>query len=97
MRDGKEVTEPQQQEPDSRYRVLLLNDDQTPMEFVVDAIERVFGKDHEAAVRLMLCTHQRGIRECGVYAYETAKTKAKEVMDFAREHQHPLRCVMEKI
>jgi ATP-dependent Clp protease adaptor protein ClpS len=78
------------------YRVLILNDDYTPMEFVVHVLERFFGKDHEAATRIMLHVHHHGIGECGIYTYEVAETKATQVMDFARKHQHPLQCVMEK-
>ena len=84
-------------EPDQRplgeslYRVLILNDNETPMEFVVDVMERFFAKDHEAAVRTMLYIHHHGMGDCGgVYRYEAAKHKVTEVMDFAREHQHPL-------
>jgi ATP-dependent Clp protease adaptor protein ClpS len=81
---------------ESHYRVLLLNDDQTPMEFVVQVMKRFFEKDHEEAVRSMLYIHHHGIGACGVYPYEVAKNKTTEVMDFAREHQHPLQCVIEK-
>jgi ATP-dependent Clp protease adaptor protein ClpS len=80
----------------SLYRVLILNDDYTPMEFVVHVLERFFGKDHEAATRIMLHVHHHGIGECGIYTYEVAETKVTQVMDFARKHQHPLQCVMEK-
>jgi len=80
----------------SMYRVLILNDDYTPMEFVVHVLERFFGKDHEAATRIMLHVHHHGIGECGIYTYEVAETKVTQVMDFARKHQHPLQCVMEK-
>ena len=80
----------------SPYRVLLLNDDYTPMEFVVHELERFFNKDREAATRIMMHVHQTGIGECGVYTYEVAETKVTQVMDFARKHQHPLQCVMEK-
>ena len=80
----------------SLYRVLLLNDDYTPMEFVVHVLERFFNKDREAATRIMLHVHHHGIGECGIYTYEVAETKVTQVMDFAREHQHPLQCVMEK-
>jgi ATP-dependent Clp protease adaptor protein ClpS len=80
----------------SLYRVLLLNDDYTPMEFVVHVLERFFNKDREAATRIMLHVHRQGIGECGVYTYEVAETKVTQVMDFARKHQHPLQCVMEK-
>jgi ATP-dependent Clp protease adaptor protein ClpS len=80
----------------SLYRVLLLNDDYTPMEFVVHVLERFFNKDVEAATKIMLHIHHRGIGECGVYTYEIAETKVTQVMDFAKKHQHPLQCVMEK-
>ena len=80
----------------SLYRVLLLNDDYTPMEFVIHTLERFFQKDREAATRIMLQVHNHGVGECGVYTYEVAETKVTQVMDFAREHQHPLQCVMEK-
>jgi len=88
-------TKPQTKRP-SLYRVLILNDDYTPMEFVVHVLERFFGRDHEAATRIMLHVHHHGIGECGVYTYEVAETKVTQVMDFARKHQHPLQCVMEK-
>jgi ATP-dependent Clp protease adaptor protein ClpS len=88
-------TKPQIKRP-SMYRVLILNDDYTPMEFVVHVLERFFGKDHEAATRIMLHVHHHGIGECGIYTYEVAETKVTQVMDFARKHQHPLQCVMEK-
>src|SRR5213593_4707298 len=78
------------------YRVLILNDDYTPMEFVVHVLERFFNKDHETATRIMLHVHHHGIGECGIYTYEVAETKVTQVMDFARKHQHPLQCVMEK-
>ncbi len=80
----------------SLYRVLLLNDDYTPMEFVIHILERFFNKDREAATRIMLHVHHNGVGECGVYTYEVAETKVTQVMDFARKHQHPLQCVMEK-
>jgi ATP-dependent Clp protease adaptor protein ClpS len=88
-------TKPQTKRP-NMYRVLILNDDYTPMEFVVHVLERFFGRDHEAATRIMLHVHHHGIGECGVYTYEVAETKVTQVMDFARKHQHPLQCVMEK-
>jgi len=78
------------------YRVLILNDDYTPMEFVVHVLEKFFSRDHEAATRIMLHVHHHGIGECGIYTYEVAETKVTQVMDFARKHQHPLQCVMEK-
>jgi len=88
-------TKPQTKRP-NMYRVLILNDDYTPMEFVVHVLERFFGRDHEAATRIMLHVHHHGIGECGIYTYEVAETKVTQVMDFARKHQHPLQCVMEK-
>ena len=88
-------TKPQTKRP-NLYRVLLLNDDYTPMEFVVHVLERFFNKDHEAAHRIMMHVHQHGIGECGIYTYEVAETKVTQVMDFARKHQHPLQCIMEK-
>ena len=88
-------TKPQTKRP-SLYRVLLLNDDYTPMEFVVHVLERFFNKDPESAHRIMMHVHQHGIGECGIYTYEVAETKVTQVMDFSRKHQHPLQCVMEK-
>jgi ATP-dependent Clp protease adaptor protein ClpS len=88
-------TKPQTKRP-NLYRVLLLNDDYTPMEFVIHVLERFFNKDREAATRIMLHVHNNGIGECGIYTYEVAETKVTQVMDFARKHQHPLQCVMEK-
>jgi ATP-dependent Clp protease adaptor protein ClpS len=78
------------------YRVLLLNDDYTPMEFVIHVVERFFQKNREEATRIMLHVHHHGVGECGVFTYEVAETKVTQVMDFARKHQHPLQCVMEK-
>ena len=78
------------------YKVLMLNDDYTPMEFVVHILERFFQKDREAATRIMLHVHNHGVGECGAYTFEVAETKVSQVMDFARQHQHPLQCVMEK-
>jgi ATP-dependent Clp protease adaptor protein ClpS len=80
----------------SLYRVLLLNDDYTPMEFVVHVLERFFQKNREDATRIMLHVHNHGVGECGIYTFEVAETKVSQVMDFARQHQHPLQCVMEK-
>ena len=88
-------TKPQTKRP-NLYRVLILNDDYTPMEFVVHVLERFFGKDNEAATRIMLHVHHHGMGECGIFTYEVAETKVTQVMDFARKHQHPLQCVMEK-
>jgi ATP-dependent Clp protease adaptor protein ClpS len=80
----------------SMYRVLLLNDDYTPMEFVVVVLRKYFNKSSEAATEIMLHVHQHGVGECGVYTYEIAETKVTQVMDYARKHQHPLQCIMEK-
>ncbi|MGY6707861.1 MAG: ATP-dependent Clp protease adapter ClpS [Rhizobiaceae bacterium] len=80
----------------SLYRVLLLNDDYTPMEFVIHVLERFFQKNRDEATRVMLHVHNHGVGECGVYTFEVAETKVTQVMDFARQHQHPLQCVMEK-
>jgi len=80
----------------SLYRVLILNDDYTPMEFVVYVLERFFNKDREAATRIMLHVHQHGVGVCGVFTYEVAETKVTQVVDTARRHQHPLQCTMEK-
>lgn len=88
-------TKPATKRP-NMYRVLLLNDDYTPMEFVVHVLERFFQKSREEATRVMLHVHHHGVGECGIYTYEVAETKVTQVMDFARKHQHPLQCVMEK-
>jgi ATP-dependent Clp protease adaptor protein ClpS len=81
---------------DSTWSVLLLNDDYTPMDFVVDAIEEFFDMDRKTAMRLMLRVHNEGIAECGTYSYEIAKAKATQVVAFAHEHRHPLECVIER-
>ncbi|AMB48138.1 MULTISPECIES: ATP-dependent Clp protease adapter ClpS [Methylobacteriaceae] len=88
-------TKPRAKRP-SLYRVLLLNDDYTPQEFVVHILERFFNKNHDDAYRIMMHVHHNGVGECGVFTYEVAETKVTQVMDFARKHQHPLQCVMEK-
>jgi len=88
-------TKPKVKKPDL-YRVLLLNDDFTPMEFVIHILERFFRKTPEQATQIMLHVHNNGVGECGVYTYEVAETKVTQVMDFARKNQHPLQCVMEK-
>ncbi|MCS6761132.1 MAG: ATP-dependent Clp protease adapter ClpS [Candidatus Devosia symbiotica] len=80
----------------SLYRVLLLNDDYTPMEFVILVLQDVFNKSREDAMQIMLHVHQKGVGECGIYPYEVAETKVTRVMDMARKNQHPLQCVMEK-
>jgi ATP-dependent Clp protease adaptor protein ClpS len=80
----------------SLYKVLILNDDYTPMEFVVHILERFFNKNREAAVTIMLHVHRHGVGICGVFTYEVAETKVAQVIEFARRHQHPLQCTMEK-
>lgn len=80
----------------SLYKVLMLNDDYTPMEFVVHVLERFFGKNREEATQIMLHVHRRGVGICGVYTYEIAETKVTQVVDYARRHQHPLQCTLEK-
>jgi ATP-dependent Clp protease adaptor protein ClpS len=78
------------------YKVLLLNDDYTPMEFVVHVLERFFGLSHAQAFEIMLTVHKKGLAVVGVFSFEVAETKVAQVMDFARRHQHPLQCTMEK-
>ncbi|MGH6929047.1 MAG: ATP-dependent Clp protease adapter ClpS [Dongiaceae bacterium] len=80
----------------SMYKVLLLNDDYTPMEFVVHVLERFFSKSREEATRIMMHVHRRGVGVCGVYTYEVAETKVTQVIDFARRNEHPLQCTLEK-
>ncbi len=88
-------TRPKTQRP-PLYKVLLLNDDYTPMEFVVHVLERFFGLSHAQAFELMLTVHKKGVAVVGVFSFEVAETKVAQVMDFARRHQHPLQCTMEK-
>jgi ATP-dependent Clp protease adaptor protein ClpS len=78
------------------YQVILLNDDYTPMEFVVDVLERIFNLDRTTATRVMLEVHTRGKGVCGVFTYEIAETKVAQVTAYARQHQHPLLCTMEE-
>jgi ATP-dependent Clp protease adaptor protein ClpS len=78
------------------YKVLMLNDDYTPMEFVVAVLQRFFRMSIEDATRVMLHVHQRGVGVCGVFSYEVAETKVSQVTDYARENQHPLQCTLEK-
>jgi ATP-dependent Clp protease adaptor protein ClpS len=80
----------------SPYKVLMLNDDYTPMEFVVQVLQMVFKMDIEDATRVMLHVHQRGVGVCGVFSYEVAETKVAQVIDYARQNQHPLQCTLEK-
>lgn len=88
-------TRPKTKKP-SLYRVLMLNDDYTPMEFVVHVLQRIFNKSQDDSVKVMLHVHQRGVGVCGVYTYEVAETKVTQVIDFARKHEHPLQCTLEK-
>ena len=88
-------TKPKTKKP-SMYKVLLLNDDFTPMDFVVHILERFFGKNRQEAMEIMMHVHRRGVGLCGVYTYEVAETKVNQVMDYARKHEHPLQCTMEK-
>ena len=78
------------------YQVVLINDDYTPMEFVVHVLERFFQKSREEATRIMLHVHRRGVGVCGLFTYEVAETKVTQVMDLARQNQHPLQCTIEK-
>nr|WP_226018516.1 ATP-dependent Clp protease adapter ClpS [Novosphingobium sp. FKTRR1] len=80
----------------SMFKVLLLNDDYTPMEFVVMVLKRFFHMDLEQATRVMLHVHQKGVGVCGIFPYEIAETKVNQVMDFAKQNQHPLQCTLEK-
>jgi ATP-dependent Clp protease adaptor protein ClpS len=95
--DTATITKPKtKSKKPSLYRVLLLNDDYTPMEFVVLVLQDVFNKSREDAMRIMLHVHNHGVGECGIYPFEVAETKVTRVMDAARKNQHPLQCVMEK-
>ena len=78
------------------YKVLMLNDDYTPMEFVVDVLQHIFQKNREEATQIMLHVHQKGVGVCGVYTYEVAETKVTQTVDYARKNQHPLQCTLEK-
>ena len=80
----------------SMYKVLMLNDDYTPMEFVVDVLQNIFQKNREEATEIMLHVHQKGVGVCGVYTYEVAETKVTQTVDYARKNQHPLQCTLEK-
>ena len=88
-------TKPRTRKP-SLYKVLMLNDDYTPMEFVISILQSFFNKNSEEATQIMLHVHHNGVGECGVYTYEIAETKVAQVMDHARKNQHPLQCIMEK-
>ena len=88
-------TKPKTKKP-PMYKVLLLNDDFTPMEFVVHILERFFNIDHQQAVSIMLAIHQKGLAVVGIYPHEIAETKVAQVMEFSQKNQHPLQCTMEK-
>ena len=88
-------TRPKTKKP-SMYKVLLLNDDYTPMEFVVHVVEKFFAKNRQEATDIMMHVHRRGVGVCGVFTYEIAETKVAQVMDFARANEQPLQCTMEK-
>ena len=80
----------------SMYKVLMLNDDYTPMEFVIHVLEQYFAKNHDEATKIMLHVHQKGVGVCGVFTYEIAETKVNQTMDLAQQNQHPLQCTIEK-
>jgi ATP-dependent Clp protease adaptor protein ClpS len=80
----------------SMYKVLMLNDDYTPMEFVIQILEQFFSKNQDEATQIMLHVHQKGFGICGVFTYEVAETKVNQTMDLAQQHQHPLQCTIEK-
>ena len=80
----------------SMYKVLLLNDDYTPMDFVILVLQKYFHKNHQEAVEIMMQVHRKGTGICGVYTYEVAETKVALVMEFSRQHEHPLQCTMER-
>lgn len=88
-------TRPKTKKP-SLYKVLLLNDDYTPMEFVVHVLEKFFHKGRQEATDIMLTIHKKGVGMCGVFTYEVAEAKVTLVMDFSRQHGHPLKCTLEK-
>jgi ATP-dependent Clp protease adaptor protein ClpS len=97
-REGTTLLEPiaAKTKPPSLYKVLLLNDDYTPMEFVVYVLKKFFGIDQERATQIMLKVHTEGVGVCGVFTKDIANTKVEQVVDFARQHQHPLQCTMEE-
>lgn len=82
--------------PPKRYKVILLNDDYTPMEFVVQILARFFSMDQEKATQIMLMVHTKGKAICGEFSYQIAETKVEQVNDYSRQHQHPLMCSMEE-
>jgi ATP-dependent Clp protease adaptor protein ClpS len=98
-RDEDVLLEKQEQrvKPPPMYQVVLLNDDYTPMEFVVSVLQKFFGMGRERATHVMLAVHREGKGVCGMYPRDVAQTKVEQVVDFARQHQHPLQCVMEEV
>lgn len=95
--DGLAVDEARPKlKPPRKYKVILLNDDYTPMEFVVQILARFFGMDQEKATQIMLMVHTKGQAVCGEYSYQIAETKVEQVNDYSRQHQHPLLCTMEE-
>ena len=78
------------------YKVLMLNDDYTPMEFVILVLENLFNKTHDEATQIMLRVHRKGVGVCGIFTYEIAETKVQQVMDLAKQQEHPLQCTLEK-
>ena len=97
-REGSTLLEPTatRVKPPPLYKVLLLNDDYTPMDFVVHVLKKFFGIDQERATQIMLKVHTEGVGVCGVFPRDIAQTKVEQVVDFARQHQHPLQCTMEE-
>ncbi len=94
--EGLEVQERQKTKKPSLYKVFLLNDDYTTMDFVVEVLQRIFGMDFERATQIMLKVHQEGSAVCGIYPKDLAESKVEQVVAFARQHEHPLRCVTEE-
>lgn len=90
------VQEKIEQKPPSMYKILLLNDDFTPMEFVIEVLKVFFSMNQDQATRIMLEVHMEGVGVCGIYPSDIASTKVKQVVEFARKNQHPLRCIMEE-
>jgi len=90
------ASSPEQKQEIDRYKVLLLNDDKTPMEFVLHVLKHVFNKGREDATRIMLHAHHKGVGTCGVYSHQVAEDKVAQVMEFSRKHKHPLQCTMER-
>jgi len=94
--DAEQIASQEQQAPPPMYKVLLLNDDYTPMDFVVQILQSFFHKDREEATRIMLQVHTQGHGVCGIYTKDVAATKVEQVLRFAKVHMHPLQCVMEE-